>query len=357
MSGAYVAKPDAVPESTAPPGWNPLWPWPGLFPPGFEWPDYEWPGLPGGGTPRDDETPRILVYPVTGLTTRESDDGTPVGTNNNLFYVLLTAKPTEGAITVPVASLDTSEGITRDQFGLGTELEFDTENWDVPQAVDLAGIKDSIEDGDVEYTVEVGPSESNNVDYNGLYGSDVSVTNIETVWQLRVTAILTTSTTIGVPLVWPTGYSSAVGWYRVAGPGTSPGGGNWAKSETTDYNYYHPTEAYHTVTEAITGSPESFDAFTKTYTLSHTGIESRYWRITFSVIASGQNSQWPFGGNWYNTAKSTMVIYAELLRDGVVQSTDTETISAGITMPGDEGGFGSALDINSGSMNFLTAEL
>ncbi len=376
MSGAYVAKPDVVLESEAPPGWG-LWPWPGPFPPGFDWRDYEWPGLPGGGKPSDDDddpdsAPRIVVYPVSGLTTRESDDGNFIGTNNSLFYVLLSKAPTHAPITVPVTSRDTSEG-TAGNYGVTLEFEehpnFGNEGnrWDRPHAIDLRGIKDDIEDGDVGYTIKVGPSESTYAGgvgpgqvpppgYNDIYGSDVSVTNIETVWELRVIVSLFTSTTISVPLVWPTGYSSASGWYKVTGPHRLQGFGDWAKSETTDYNYYHPDDAYHTVTEAITGSPGSFDVFTKTYTLSSTGVEGKFWVITFGVTAAGQNGQWALGGNWYNTAGSTMTIYAELLRDGVVQSTDIEIISASIIMPAG-GGSGSIFDIDSGSMNFLTAEL
>ncbi len=378
MSGAYVAKPAATIEDERPPGWDINWPWPGPFPPGFDWRDYEWPGLPGGGKPSDDDdpdsAPRIVVYPVSGLTTRESDDGTAdKGRGGNFFYVVLTSPPTHASIFVPVTSRDDSEGntesVAREYVTFEEHPHFGNEfqRWDNPRRIWLEGESDDIEDGDVGYTIKVGPSESSYFGgvgpgqvpypgYNEIRGSDVSVTNIETIWQLRVTVQLNTSTSIGVPLVWPPGYSSAVGWYRVAGPGGGPGGGNWAKSETTDYNYYHPDDAYHTVTEVISSSPESFDVFTKTYTLSHTGVESRYWRITFGVTAAGYNGQWPFGGNWYNIAKSTMTIYAELLRDGVVQSTDTETISASITMP-ENGGSDSTFDIDSGSMNFLTAEL
>ena len=39
MSGAYVAKPDATPVDGRPPGWSPLWPHPGPFPPGYT-PEY-----------------------------------------------------------------------------------------------------------------------------------------------------------------------------------------------------------------------------------------------------------------------------------------------------------------------------
>ena len=39
MSGAYVAKPDAVIPVIVPPDWNPDWPFPGAYPPGYA-PDY-----------------------------------------------------------------------------------------------------------------------------------------------------------------------------------------------------------------------------------------------------------------------------------------------------------------------------
>lgn len=36
MAGAYTAKPEDVVSSDVPPGWNPAWPHPGPFPPGYE---------------------------------------------------------------------------------------------------------------------------------------------------------------------------------------------------------------------------------------------------------------------------------------------------------------------------------
>ncbi|KKL50851.1 hypothetical protein LCGC14_2301360 [marine sediment metagenome] len=347
MSGAYVAKPDVVPADDRPPGWDINWPWPGPFPPGFDWRDYEWPGLPGGGKPSDDETPRILVQPISGLTTRESDNGNFVGTNNSLIYINLTVTPTKGAISVPVTSRDISEG-TVGNFGI--TLEFTEDNFDKPQAADLRGIMDDIEDGDVEYTIKVGPSTSNNVEYNDLFGSDVSVTNIETVWELRVFVQLSTSTSISVPLEHPTGYSRASGWFEVEAPkGT-------AKSETLDDNYYHPDDAYHTITNTITGQPETFEVFSEAFALATTGRDRVTFDITYRVTASTQNGQFPFGGDWYNTAKSTMVIYMELLRDGVVQSTDTDTITAEVNEPEDGSALGLGLDITSGEAHFLTDE-
>ncbi len=350
MSGAYVAKPDVVPESEAPPGWG-LWPWPGPFPPGFSMEDLdEFDDLPDEEyDDNDDPIPRILVYPTSGLTTRESDNGNFVGTNNSLFYVVLTAAPKKGTITVPVFSLDTGEG-TAGNFGISLEFQNTKGDWDRPRAIDLRGRMDDIEDGDVGYTIQVGPSTAFDTDYIGLRGSDVSVTNIETVWELRVYVQLLTSTSISVPLVWPTGYSRAGGWFQVVSPkGT-------AKSETLDDNYYHPDDAYHTITNTITGQPETFEVFSESFALATTGRDKATFDITYRVTAATQNGQWPFGGNWYNTAKSTMVIYMELLRDGVVQSTDTDTITAGVNEPEDGSAGGIGLDITSGEAHFLTDE-
>ena len=343
MSGAYVAKPDVIPESEAPPGWG-LWPWPGPFPPGFSMEDLdEFDELPEKEYDSNgDEIPRILVYPKTGLTTRESDNGNFVGTNNSLFYVVLTVSPKKGAMTVPVTSRDTSEG-TAGNYGIVLEFQNTQGDWDRPRAIDLRGIMDDIEDGDVGYTIKVGPSESSHVDYDGLFGSDVSVTNIETVWELRVTAALTTSTSIGASLSWPTGFSQAVGWFEVRAPkGT-------ARVTTTDYIYMHPDEGYHTVTTVIIGQPETFEIFSKTFVLATTGRNKVTFDIAYKVTVAGQNAQeFIPGGGWFVEAKSSMVIYIELLRDGVVQSTDTETVTAEITMPG--------FDIDSGEAHFLTDE-
>ncbi len=345
MSGAYVAKPDVVPESEAPPGWG-LWPWPGPFPPGFSMEDLdEFDDLPAEeNDENDDPIPRILVYPTSGLTTRESDNGQPVGTNNNLFYVVLTAPPKKGTITVPVFSLDTGEG-TAGNYGIVLEFKKTQGDWNRPRAIDLRGRMDDIEDGDVGYTIQVGPSTAFDVDYIGLRGEDVSVTNIETVWELRVYVQLSMSTSISVPLIWPTGYARARGWFKVDAPK------GWAKVETFEDNYYHPDDAYHTITDTITGQLETFEVFSKTFALATTGRDRATFDVTYRVTASEYNGQWPFGGNWYSRAKSTMIIYMVLLRDGVFQSEDTETISAEV----DSQAFGS-LDITSGEAHFLTDE-
>ena len=233
MSGAYTAKPAATVEDERPPGWDINWPWPGPFPPGFDWRDYEWPGLAedGGGKPSDDDptgknpdpTPRILVYPTSGRETREGDDGSVDRSSlKNFFFVVLTAAPKNGAITVPIIPSDTSEVLPRYYYGAGSSLEFqNTEgDWDRPRKVELCGISDNIEDGDISYTIQVGPSDSFHVDYCGLYGSDVSGVNIETVWELKVRVVYQASGSVGIA-----GTSHATGKFSVSGPEGGGGGG------------------------------------------------------------------------------------------------------------------------------------
>ena len=356
MSGAYTAKPDVVTTPDVPPGWNVNWPFPGPFPPGFDPLNPELPGIPPEEPDPENPSeslPRIIVYPIEGLKTRESDDGLSSGELNSYFYIVLSSAPKKGAITVPIFTNDSSEGIPDGYYGGGAEFEFNnTEgDWNRPRLVQLCGVKDTIEDGDVPYIIQVGPSTSSHADYCDLYGHDVSVTNIETVWELLIEVSLQTSGSCTNSQPWQTGYAQEIGWFKVRGPGANPGWGSWAKSETKDYFYLHPTDGYSEVTETITGSPESFVAFSKTFVLAKTGVDGRFFRIEYQV-----NTSWgiglPFIGESHGHSSAIMTIHATLFRDDVIQSEDEDTISANSpdTVLGNS-------DSDSGSMNFLTDEL
>ena len=114
----------------------------------------------GGGGP----TGTFVVTPTTGLTTTESG-GTAT------FSVVLGSAPIS-AVSVPVTSSDFTEGTTST-----TLLVFTPSNWNTAQTVTVTGIDDTNVDGDVPYTVSVGPSSSSDVNYSGLAVQTVSIVN------------------------------------------------------------------------------------------------------------------------------------------------------------------------------------
>jgi len=111
-------------------------------------------------------TPGITVLPTAGLTTGE--DGT-----SDTFIVALTTAPAY-PVTIPLSSSDAGEGTVSP-----ASLTFTPMNWYAPQTVTVKGVNDVLVDGDIAYTVLVGPAVSNDPGYNGLEAADVGVTNVD----------------------------------------------------------------------------------------------------------------------------------------------------------------------------------
>jgi hypothetical protein len=113
-------------------------------------------------------TPAVLVD-RTSLNTHES------GTSDR-FKVVLATQPSDD-VTVPIGSgfsIDASEG------SLSTNsLTFTPANWDIPQIVTVNPLDDAVADGNVQYTLDNGPSASADANYNGQNVANVSVTNAD----------------------------------------------------------------------------------------------------------------------------------------------------------------------------------
>jgi len=88
-----------------------------------------------------------IVFTQSGSNTTEA--GTSVTIN-----VSLDTAPTEDVI-VPVASSVPTEGTVSP-----SSLTFTTENYATPQAVTVSGVNDDIDDGDIPYSVDIGPGSS-----------------------------------------------------------------------------------------------------------------------------------------------------------------------------------------------------
>jgi len=113
----------------------------------------------------DDDVVGVVVSPIIGLTTSESG-GTAI------FTVSLSSEPGR-SVTVPVASSDPTEGITS-----VTELTFTPVRYG-PVAVVVTGVPDVLADGDVAYSIVLGPATSVDQTYNGFDADDVQVTNTD----------------------------------------------------------------------------------------------------------------------------------------------------------------------------------
>jgi hypothetical protein len=110
----------------------------------------------------DDDTVGITVTPTSGLATTEAG-GTAT------FTVVLDTEPT-GATAILVTSDDPSEGTAAPMM-----LVFTTDDWDTPQTVTVTGQDDSVDDGDVGYTIAVEVAEGGG--YEDVDPVDVSVSN------------------------------------------------------------------------------------------------------------------------------------------------------------------------------------
>jgi hypothetical protein len=107
----------------------------------------------------------FVVTPAGGLLTAETGFSAT-------FTVVLTAPPTSD-VTIPVSSSDPSEGAVST-----ATLTFTSSNWNVPQTVTVTGQPDGVADGNVAYTIDLGPSSSLDPNYDGLSHS-VAATNFD----------------------------------------------------------------------------------------------------------------------------------------------------------------------------------
>lgn len=117
-------------------------------------------------TNQDDETPAIVVSPVSGLQTSEAG-------LIDTFAVRLATQPTVDVV-LDVMSLDTTEGVASP-----ATLTFTSMNWNAVQVVTVSGVDDVIIDGTQLYAVQVSPHASSDVTYASLPPVDVSVSNTD----------------------------------------------------------------------------------------------------------------------------------------------------------------------------------
>lgn len=87
------------------------------------------------------------------------------------FNVVLDSQPIAD-VTIPVSTSNTNEGTVNK-----ASLLFTSANWSTPQTVTVTGVDDSIDDGNIAYTVVLGAATSADAAYNGRNPADASLTN------------------------------------------------------------------------------------------------------------------------------------------------------------------------------------
>ena len=113
----------------------------------------------------DDDVSGLSITSGAAPETTESGDTVT-------YAVALTSEPTAN-ITIPVASLDTSEGLVAP-----ASLSFTAANWNTPQEVTVAGVNDFVVDGDQPYQVRFG-APTGDAKYSALPAQDVNLLNLD----------------------------------------------------------------------------------------------------------------------------------------------------------------------------------
>jgi hypothetical protein len=110
--------------------------------------------------------PGITLNKTTGLVTTEA-------ATTDTFTVVLDTLPA-GDVTVDLSSSDTSEATVSP-----ATLTFTTSDWSSPQTVTVTGVNDSVDDGDIGYTISVNPGSAVDTNYDVLATLTVTGTNTD----------------------------------------------------------------------------------------------------------------------------------------------------------------------------------
>ncbi len=156
-------------------------------------PDYNGINLPEVlVTNRDDDVAGITVTPILGLIVNQSGivsltktTATAISPDSRLatterghvasFKVVLDSQPTE-PVNLSISSSDITEGI-----GTPQSLTFmpNTESWNTPQVITVAGLPDDLNDGDQPYTVTISPVASADLKYKNIDPKEILLTNLD----------------------------------------------------------------------------------------------------------------------------------------------------------------------------------
>eukprot|EP01061_Rhynchopus_euleeides_P028774 TRINITY_DN4692_c0_g1_i3.p1 TRINITY_DN4692_c0_g1~~TRINITY_DN4692_c0_g1_i3.p1 ORF type:complete len:1265 (+),score=551.99 TRINITY_DN4692_c0_g1_i3:274-3795(+) len=114
----------------------------------------------------DDDTAGVHIDPTEGLVTTEAG-------GKATFALKLNTKPSDD-VTLTLESGNTQEGSVQP----GTVV-FTRENWNIARTVTVTGEDDSIDDGNVTYSVTAKPAVSNDPRYDGHQSQSVRLVNLD----------------------------------------------------------------------------------------------------------------------------------------------------------------------------------
>lgn len=119
-------------------------------------------------------TASVIITPTNGLITAENSE------TDATFTVTLDMEPTLGSvITIPVTSTNTAEGEVNPELLIFNNIT-GTANWNIPRTITVSSVDDDVDDGDIIYSIEVGPVEQTvGSEYDGQGPFSVEVTNVD----------------------------------------------------------------------------------------------------------------------------------------------------------------------------------
>jgi len=115
-----------------------------------------------------DDAPVVSAGATTTAPGNTGEDGTQA-----TFTAVLNTAPT-GDVTIPVSSSDTTEGTVSP-----ASLTFTSANWNATQTVTVTGVDDSLDDGNIAYSIVLGAATSTDGNYSAYNAADVAVTNVD----------------------------------------------------------------------------------------------------------------------------------------------------------------------------------
>ncbi len=257
------------------------------------------------GSIADDDTAGFTLS-TTSITTTELG-----GTGS--FTVRLNSQPTAN-VSITLTSSNTAEGTVSP-----ASLTFTSANWSSTQTVTVTGVNDSVDDGNVAYSISTGAATSSDGKYNNLNPADVSASNTDedtasiTVGQYYSKVLeavsLTTDYTSGSMIYFPTGtdlsairpgmrlYFSSAGYmnFKLEAPILSvDDAGDWIEiDEGTDYDVGETVmigdvgritvKLNSQPTAAVTVTFSSSDATEGSVTTTSLTIQPNQWGTQFEI--------------------------------------------------------------------------
>ncbi len=125
----------------------------------------------------DDDTSGVTVGGISQKTSEAEGPSTP-----RTFTVVLTSRPSAN-VTLSFQSSNVQEGVVDANPLAGNQgavqVVFTPATWNAARTIQVFGVDDDLDDGDVPYQVQLLPVASADVRYNGLNPADVGITNLD----------------------------------------------------------------------------------------------------------------------------------------------------------------------------------